>query len=128
MTIDGRCLNAFCEPLDRPGAFDACQGMGAQLARINNVLDNNYVSQLHGAQGTWIDGTDELNEGQWIDVNGNQLSYFNWANNEPDNWTGASPDGQNCVFTNMGGGGWWGDIQCDYVLPCYACEQGMLYN
>ena len=83
---------------------------------------NNLVYELSKGYRTWIGGTDEVTEGEWIDDNGNPMSYFNWwtdgTNSEPDNFYQI----QHCAFMNFLSPRAWGDIQCDSQLPCFACQ------
>ena len=36
----------------------------------------------------FLDGTDQVKEGDWRDSNGNKITYFNWADAQPDNANG----------------------------------------
>lgn len=61
-------------------------------------------------------------EGHWTDTKGRELTYFNWASNQPDD-----DDEQNCVYTNYGQNGNWDDLWCDNrhsVVTRYACQYG----
>ena len=107
-------------------AKDACEADKAWLAIIRDDDSNAQISQLY-LGGAWIGATDEVVEGTWIDSLGQPLTYFNWWTNgvssEPDN-----SGNQDCVFVNFLSPHAWGDIQCDWDIPCYICQKGLHSN
>ena len=52
----------------------------------------------------WIGLTDSQEEDEWIWVNNTRLdpSLKFWLLNEPNNWTGPNPDGEDCVRKREG--------------------------
>lgn len=67
-------------------AKEYCEKLGGHLARITSVEENNAVQNLIGSFGKcWIDGTNQDHEGTWKFFNGQSMTYFNWASNQPDN-------------------------------------------
>ena len=58
-----------------------------------------------GLISSWLDGTDEAEEGIWLDSSGNEITYFNWRSDQPDN--------NNChehfLHYRPGWGGKWND-------------------
>ena len=68
---------------------------------------------------TWIDLSDELEEGKWVDSEGKTTSYLPWAPSID------APNGginQNCAYQQ---GGKWDDAHCDNTndIKCVLCEK-----
>ena len=65
-----------------------CEELGGHLATITSLDEDNYLlrklSEL-SISSCWIGGTDSANEGVWTWVTGEEFSYANWGNGEPNN-------------------------------------------
>ena len=72
---------------------------------------------------SWLDGTDETEEGIWLDSYGNNITYFNWRSDQPDNNGGN----EHYLHYRPGWGGLWNDhvaTHTDHVL-CQKPPLGM---
>ena len=65
----------------------------------------------------WLGINDIVTENQWIATDGTTITYFNWANGEPDNSNG-NEDGAR--FWGLYGGGKWNDSPVKQNQPV-AC-------
>ena len=54
---------------------------------------------------SWLDGTDEAEEGIWVDGAGNNITFFNWRGDQPDN----KDDREHYLHYRPGWGGLWND-------------------
>ncbi|XP_022098537.1 alpha-N-acetylgalactosamine-specific lectin-like [Acanthaster planci] len=75
---------------------------------------------LESALGTvskdiWTGMTDQAREGTFIWTDGTEISYTNWATNQPSR-SGSSTD---CVCMRSGSG--WNDVSCTTRMP-YICK------
>ena len=64
----------------------------------------NYLNKIN-LTSAWLDGTDEEIEGEWVDSNGFNITYFNWYTNQPDNNKGR----EHYLHYRPGWGGKWND-------------------
>lgn len=68
-------------------ALSKCISMGGHLATISSATENNELFNAMITQGfknSYFGYTDEMSEGFWVWINGEQLSYTNWHSNEPN--------------------------------------------
>ncbi|MFK8186094.1 MAG: NF038122 family metalloprotease [Phormidesmis sp.] len=80
--------------------------LGGNLATINDATEEAWLQQTFGtAEGFWIGLTDEAVEGQFEWVNGEDVTYTNWAPGKPDNSRGE----QHYTYINQSGGTQWND-------------------
>ncbi len=93
-------------------AKTACKNLGAHLATISNQSENDWVNNL--ANGAWIGGTDEDQEGSWKWITGEPWSYTNWRAGEPNN-VGGNED-----YIQIHNGVWI-DLSNGWSLT-YVCE------
>ena len=61
--------------------------------------------QSLGRLSIWLDGTDEAEEGVWLDSAGNNITFFNWRGDQPDNNNGI----EHYIHYRPGWGGFWND-------------------
>ncbi len=63
-----------------------CESMGGHLARIESPQENRFVYQLIAGKKSWhwLDGTDAAVESVWHFTNGEQITYFNWGQQQPN--------------------------------------------
>lgn len=86
--FSGHRYQLFDEPLTWRQARDKCNKMGGHLVTITSKLENDFIKKevLKGdSLYYWLGGTDEEQEGKWKWVTGEEWSYTNWRNNQPDN-------------------------------------------
>lgn len=62
--------------------------MGASLVTIQDDTENRFVHSI--SSQTWLGASDDREEGIWLWVTGEPMTYANWAEGEPDNC--AAPD------------------------------------
>ena len=75
---------------------------GGHLATISSQEENDFL----GEDGGWIGFTDEANEGEWIWVTGEDVTFTQWAGGEPNN------QGDEDCAQRYAGDGNWNDITC----------------
>ncbi|XP_055976798.1 mannose-binding protein C [Sorex fumeus] len=93
---------------------DLCKRFQASVAIPSNAEENQAINNLARREAI-LGITDEENEGQFVDLKGNRLTYQNWHDGEPNN----AVSGENCVVITEKGK--WNDISCS--RPALAvCE------
>jgi hypothetical protein len=118
---------AFCTEVESAMAgYEKCQSLGMSVVTIESKLENDYV--LGKQKGTWLGGTDEGHEKDWIWATGVYFTkndkpvqgvYSNWLDGQPNN---DNKDGlnENClVMTSTGG---WNDLACTLGGSKVTCE------
>ncbi|XP_042869531.1 C-type lectin domain family 4 member F-like [Penaeus japonicus] len=79
-------------------ALDACEAMGAHLARPKDV--RKLVTVLRDFPGrynrVWIGGSDEGQEGEWLWTSGERLNLHDWRPGQPSNRSTLG-DEQDCL-------------------------------
>lgn len=74
------------------------------LATITSPEENNFLTNVLPDTGMfWIGFTDEINEGDWQWVTGEEVTYFNWDPGQPDE------SGDYAVINDPYGSGNWDD-------------------
>lgn len=69
-------------------AKNYCENLGGHLATITSKNENLFVSELLANSVSncyWLGATDEEKEGVWSWVTGEEFTYNNWKNSEPNN-------------------------------------------
>ena len=99
------------------------QKMGGYLACIGDAHENKFVRDLvkkHSNTRTfWIGFSDQGSEGRWWWVNGQPITYTNWAGGEPNN----SHGNENCAEVGWHSFYSWNDGACGEKMP-YVVEIG----
>ncbi|XP_042560643.1 CD209 antigen-like protein E [Clupea harengus] len=97
---------------------DHCITLGGHLAIVTSQEEQYFLSQSAIEYLYWMGLSDLETEGQWIWVDStplNETGVVFWkkgsdGQDEPDNWEGEDPSGENCaVFTKFKG---WQDNSC----------------
>ena len=117
----------------------ACQKLSAKLPLPENQNQNEDMlkafKQMLYYEG-YYDGSiviglnDKRNEGNWAKSNGENVTYFNWDENEPNN----ALDGENYatfrIFPGIwGGGGKWNDNgDLNYYFPVICQRIGKIIS
>ena len=105
-TLSGtKCFHVSTVEENYENAVSACQRMGAELAEIGSLADDEMVSSLRGGSGNVFIGLNDIqNEGSWVWQDGSPLaSYTDWLT-----WsTVQEPQGQgDCVLKYHDRHGW----------------------
>ena len=124
---DHHCYNGY-DQADFTGAEKACADRGAHLATISSAGEN-AIAATFVNNSKWLGGFEDVDaaiEGagkyEWID--GEALSYTNWALGEPDRARVRCASNmlqcyEHCMA--MQGNGRWADQRCEMV-DGYVCE------
>lgn len=94
-----------------------CESIGGHLAIISDSEEDKAVYSIlkNSGKNTAFLGMYEIEYGKWVDVYGNNLTYFNWGNGEPNNKSSNGKD-ENIIqyWKDQPTGKWndfcWGDI------------------
>lgn len=88
---------------------------GGHLVAINNATENIWIVQNFGSYlNCWIGFTDVAQEGIWVWISGEPVTYTNWHVGEPNN-SGGNEDWAH-IYTNMDDPnliswhGYWNDV------------------
>ena len=75
-------------------AKEFCKKIGGHLVKITSQEENDVVAGLITTFGhiSWINGTDEIEEGTWCFDDGEEMPYFNWDEGEPNSHQGNDQD------------------------------------
>ena len=63
----------------------ACKVLGGHLATSTSEVKNSFLASLIGGKTVWLGGSDEVKEGTWQWITGEDWDYTNWASGEPNN-------------------------------------------
>ena len=127
----GSCYKLFTAPETWDNALAKCEGLGAQLVKIESAEENDFIKSTYlNISGVtfWIGLSDQVQEGQWIWSDNSSLGdYVDWLQ-DPNNLGGI----QHCVhivkgpfsigeyyFRDYHFG--WNDLECNITLG-YICE------
>lgn len=104
---------------------------GAYLATPRSDAENAFIIGLQPNQNIWIGINDIDQEGEFISVDGGDLSYTRWAKNpvqQPDNAYGGENGVHIIGAPNWGSPTFWNDnkIVREYHFVCFHRIQGNL--
>ena len=102
-------------------AVSKCTELGAELPLpLNKQEDTDLykVIESFGLTQAALDGIDVTKEGVWRRSNGDQLTYFNWAKTQPNNWNGQ----QDFLSYYKDGSGKWGDYE-PFKVVNIVCQE-----
>lgn len=91
---------------------DVAVSEGAHLVTINSEEEQVWLNNTFGMSNwhAWIGFTDELEEGNWVWISGEPVTYTNWLPGEPNNAYECGED-----YAHLGSGGQWNDLgYCGY--------------
>jgi tRNA A-37 threonylcarbamoyl transferase component Bud32 len=119
----GKKYKAFTENLSWTEARDRCKKASGRLAIIKSAGENAFVQRLvteANLQEAWLGGTDEVQEGKWVWVDGTPFKYTNWGLSQPNN----KNNNEHYVLIITKQGGKWSDQpnQSTQHRPGYVCE------
>ncbi len=99
-------------------ARTACKAKGKEMLVIDSGTDRYYFRDRHQHFLThwnyWVGLTDQLNEGQWRELDGSAATYNYWAPGEPNGGTNES-----CAV--LTGSITWNDLSCQWENS-FICE------
>jgi len=100
-------------------AGQECEKMGGYLLRIESAGEQAFVNGLvgPGQYAFWIDGSDEMKEGDWRFSDGQRITYSNWDSLNPSNHNG----GEHALEIQQKQGGRWNDNSSGRRQP-FVCE------
>ncbi|XP_051553333.1 hexose-binding lectin 4 [Myxocyprinus asiaticus] len=87
-----------------------CTNAGGKIVLPTNEDENKVLSSIHAdlkSTYIWIGTTDKENEGTFVDLDNQPLTFTKWKKNEPNNYKGA----EDCAAHHSDGV--WNDIPCD---------------
>lgn len=104
-------------------ANEDCIAQGGTLATPRDMMENNELRDYAkrsapGSKDFWIGVADIVKEGQYVDVNSQPVSYFNWDRSKKQP-TGTKRE--SCVALSVVAQGKWYDEVCR-SLKNYICE------
>lgn len=121
---DGHLYQLYYLNMDWERAETFFERNGGHLATITSQEENdflyNYLVSL-GSTSAFFGATDQEQEGSWKWVTGEEFSYSNWHNNEPNNQDGTE---HYAMFYSTYLDGTWNDGQTDLssgAIP-FLCE------
>ncbi|HBG7285420.1 immunoglobulin-like domain-containing protein [Clostridioides difficile] len=82
------------------------KGLKGHLATISSPTDLDIFNSLT-SKTVWLDGTDEVVEGEWRNVKGEIFKWTNWAQGEPNNF---DADGEDYLVSIKNSNGLWNDV------------------
>jgi len=100
--------------LEECGHWHDCENLavaeGAHLVTIRNAAEQAWLANTFPTGGNpwfaWIGMTDEEQEGTWVWVSGEPVTYTNWAPGEPNNYWECGEDyahtGTNWTWNDLG--------------------------
>uniref|UniRef100_A0A674E3G1 CD209 antigen-like protein D n=1 Tax=Salmo trutta TaxID=8032 RepID=A0A674E3G1_SALTR len=108
----GKCYYFSPDELTWAQSRDECITRGGHLVIIGSLEEQKFLDQKIGSKITtepeekfWIGLTDSIKENEWLWVDGSSLSTSFWfGNQEPDDWKGENPDGEDCARMGEPGG------------------------
>ena len=119
IVIPSKKYVAYFEVASYEDAKTSCKAKGGVLATILNPDENAAViNAIGGSQhpSVWIGGDDLNAEGTFEWVNGDEFTYTNWEEGEPNSYLGN----EDClaVWPNFPT---WNDSICNFERP-YVCQ------
>lgn len=86
-----------------------CSDAGAKIVLPRSEDENKVLTSLQAALEStyvYVGATDIRNEGHFVDMNGQPLTFTKWKENEPNDYNGA----EDCTIIYSSGV--WNDINC----------------
>lgn len=123
--FNGKRYEVYNTTLAWNQAYKFCEQQGGHLVTINSQEEQAFIESLLPSctyDRVWTGGTDVYNEGNWKWINGEEIHYSNWNDNQPDNYN----NNEYVLIINKSTGK-WNDINSDvwnntYNLYSFICE------
>ena len=125
--FNGHEYQLFDNGMDWVEAKEYCESLGGHLVTISSQAEQSFLTSLIEQNTDYIEYIIGLyyDEGIWKWVDGTEVTYTNWNENMPDNWTGDEYYGY--MYTSSvtysdwtSTKGMWNDAQ-NYATP-FICE------
>lgn len=116
------CSNTNNNTWSQAVAAANANAYGGHLVVINDAGENSFIKNNIIANTAWLGFTDENSEGNFVWVNGDAVTYTNWASGEPNNQSPFGGQGDYAVISKSNGK--WldrnGGDHYEYVIeiPC----------
>ena len=122
VTFDGHHYAVYTTPMTWHVARAHCESLGGHLARIESREEQAFVGSLLKRSAlksfSWIDGTDEQTEGDWLFSTGKPFAYKNWLKSQPE-----GGEAEHSLAIENTGSNAWHDVQSTKRFP-FVCEWG----
>ncbi|KXJ18078.1 C-type lectin BfL-2 [Exaiptasia diaphana] len=111
------------EPANFLEARQRCQKMsaGADLVSLADKEEeetfDQYLQGIGDINEIWIGLSDLAKEGTFVWSDGNNSTYTNWINGEPNNYNGN----EHCTIKRLENSWMWNDDKCEVKAP-FACK------
>ncbi|XP_078392154.1 CD209 antigen-like protein 2 [Cetorhinus maximus] len=114
------CYRFSTKSKEWDSAKQQCESQNSHFIIINTEQEQNFIKKsIENNPGDyWIGLTDRESEGNWKWVDGTPVSFTQWYQGEPNNWSGN----ENCAIIRMNG---WNDYSCTDQFP-FICEKRAL--
>ena len=127
ITVDGYTYavntwgNSFYKTYEKMDYLDAktqCESDGAYLAIPRSAAENAFIAGLIPNENIWIGVNDIDEEGTFVAVDGQEVSYTKWKSYQPDNY--LNEDGVHILGDPNAANGFWNDqeITVKYQFVC----------
>ena len=117
LQFNGSCFKAFTERVNWFKAQQNCLSLNSNLTSIHSAEENDFVrNKVASSSGKVLIGLNNLKKKgvyEWVD--GSDVSFTNWARNEPNRFRGA----ENCTEVRVDGE--WNDVNCSNYYRNYVC-------
>lgn len=80
--------------------------VGGHLVTVDNEEEQLWLTETFPDGWQWIGLNDRAREGVWVWSSGKRVTYTAWQENEPDDWKGFDPLGEDAAVLNSDSPGW----------------------
>jgi hypothetical protein len=120
---DGTCYLYVGDAATQAAAAAGCAALDAALASPRDAADTDALVALLADKldDAWLGGTDADDEGTWRWPDGDEATYVNWDDGEPNNSGGG---GEQCmaIYAEGADAGRWHDHGCG-ATRAYLCQR-----
>ena len=113
--FNGHYYEFFSNKLKWHDAKIFCENLGGHLVTITSKAENDFLLNNVKAGDFAIGLTDEVNEGKWQWVTGEEYNYSNWSSGEPNNQGNED-------YALMKSNGKWNDGHLERENWSFVCE------
>jgi hypothetical protein len=121
----GACYMLFTDRVSWIDARDACTSLspGTRLITLTTLEEHELLVDMSMGFNVWLGATDAAQEGEFLWVTGEPVTFAVWDEGEPSNDNGSGVP-ENCVILINAGtrAGTWDDRGCGN-LNSYACKR-----